>query len=56
VRGVRRCCGCGRTDLLAVVHGVGLQVVADVIHDEVRGNVAQLPAPTVSAHSVTKIQ
>jgi hypothetical protein len=41
--------------LLAVVDGVGLQVVADVVHDEVCGNVAQLPAPTVSGQSVTKI-
>ncbi len=54
VRGVCRCCGCGRTDVLAVVHGAGLQVVADVIHDEVRGNVAQPPAPTVSAQSLQK--
>ena len=43
------------TNLFAVVDGVGLQVVADVVHDEVCGNVAQLPAPTVSAQSVTKI-
>ena len=40
--------GCGTsTDLLAVVHGIGLQVVANVGHDEKGGDVAQLRAPAV---------
>ena len=47
------CCrGCG-TDLLAVVNGVGLQVVADVGHDEKGGDVAQFLAPAVLFLQIT---
>ena len=35
------------TDFFTVVDGVGLQVVANIAHDEKRGNCAQLLAPSV---------
>ena len=35
------------TDLFTVVHCVRLQVVANIVHDEIRGQRAHLLAPSV---------